>query len=259
MFKFIAINFVKFSGTIFRLTKFGLNKTFAAKFLNDFKSQLKEPQYDFFITGGNSKSLTRSLLKKILQLELQEEIISNEQTTDSYNGVLTEFISRTNIRGKLNTNNFILEIDPASMVDLARVLKPSTIIINSLSENADMQFDQIISGIKSSLRLQLRNYIVYNIDDIRLQKLPDLLTNYHSFYSYGAKVNDQAEPEFSFEILSTDADLNIVDMGSDDKHIQVKLPRCLEIYDITAAAAAAYWSGIRLEEIKKVLETLISD
>jgi UDP-N-acetylmuramyl pentapeptide synthase len=251
MLKFIEITLIKLTAAII-----DLNKTLADRIANDLKVQINESQYDFFVTGGKGKSLTRTLLKEILQPELQKEIISNNQTTDSYEGVITEFIKSTNLRGELNTNNFIVEVDAASLSNLAKLFKPSTIIINSLSEKAEIEFDQIIQGIKSSLRLKLRNYIVYNIDDPRLQKLPELFGNYHSFYSYGAKDkrNPDINPEFYFDILNEEVDLNIINIGDDDKRLEVKLPGQSNLYDIAAAAAAAYWSGISLEEIKQVLE-----
>jgi len=283
MFDILAINLAKTSSSLIKALRLGSGSALPGRvalkicpnILKGFKRQLKDSKFDLFITGTNGKTTSSGILYAICSRVSNTPIISNTMGANLYYGIVSEFVKSANLFGQLPSPDYILEVDEASMPALAQDLKPSTILVTNIFRDQLDRFGEldatlklIVQGIKASLEPDHKTHIIYNLDDDNLAKLPELIGGDQKFYSYGViseegiknfdsnKVKNTLRPDFYAEVISQDLDSSKISLGEAESRIELNLPMpgLFNVYNATAAAAAAFHNGVSLEDIKLGIE-----
>ena len=261
------------------------------KILEYYQEQLTGSELQFFITGTNGKTTSTGLLKQIVLEHLKltkqtAELICNDYGANLYYGICTELIQSSSLAGKPKSSNYVLELDEAAFVSVAKVLKPNSITVTNLFRDQLDRFGEIDSTqkliVKGIEELVVRcsglgvRHIVLNADDTKVSDIKNLLqcnanvrtTEFH-FYrvkhhgkqieNLDASINKSAVADadcFIAEVLEEQIVHSHIRLkqGNDSIELKLNLPGLYNIYNACAAAATAYSKGISLRAIKLGLE-----
>lgn len=280
----LAVNCAKFISTLVKSLKLGSGSALPGRIalkispniLQNFKSQIGfENKIDFAVTGTNGKTTSTGILKQICIEATHEPVICNDMGANLYYGIVSELVNSSNALTKLKSHNLVLELDEASLPAVAKILKPKTILATNVFRDQLDRFGEldstlklIVKGIEAALDPQHKTTVVYNLDDEKLAKLPEFIGDKANFYSFkvesetkiknldSALLNSSGKADFFANIIEDDLNSSLIEIGDKKARIQLRLmlPGLYNVYNATAAAAAAYNQGISLETIKTGIE-----
>jgi UDP-N-acetylmuramyl tripeptide synthase len=284
----IAINLAKSSAYLVKNLRLGnasalpgrIALALKPKLLKNFTKQLKNSKHAYMITGTNGKTTTTGLLKQIC-IEDQKNsnnnpyLICNDMGANLYYGIVAELVHSSDISGLLKSQNYTLEVDEAAFVKVSKEIKAKSIIVTNIFRDQLDRFGEldstqklICTGIDNATKdNQEKLQLILNANDARVSQIPEHLTTkpekifYYSviekdFEDLDGKSETKTKGDFICEIIESHDDISHVKFMVDQKEIlvDIALPGTYNIYNATAAAAAAYYQCISLENIKKGIE-----
>lgn len=224
------------------------------------------------ITGTNGKTTTAGLLREIYKLAGKEDPISNVMGANLYYGILAEFINSSDLSGKLKSNNFVLEVDEATLPEIAKIIPAKTITVTNLFRDQLDRFGEIdatqkliIKGINNGSKLEAQSskaFVVLNSDDAKVWNIQKHIEGFEIF-SFTVKADRELTNFDSCSKQDHEADLicealeeQKIKLIYKDQNIEIdfKLPGLYNVYNATAAAATALVAGVDLETIKQGIE-----
>lgn len=257
------------------------------KILEYYQEQLTGSELQFFITGTNGKTTSTGLLKQIviehLKLSKQSpELICNDYGANLYYGICTELIHSSTLTGKPKSSDYVLELDEAAFVSVAKVLQPNSITVTNLFRDQLDRFGEIdstqkliVKGIEELSTHRSIN-IILNADDSKVSDIKNLLQSNDNactpkFHFYrvkhhgkqienldaGTKQSIVADEDcFIVEVLEEQINYSQIKLKKGHESIELKLnlPGLYNIYNACSAAATAHSKGISLAAIKLGLE-----
>jgi lipid II isoglutaminyl synthase (glutamine-hydrolysing) len=242
------------------------------------------------ITGTNGKSTTSGLLASILN-QANYQVIHNRQGANLIPGITAAFVQAASWNGTLKNNFGLLEVDEAALPLLTKAINCQSIVVTNLYRDQLDRFGEldttaklITQGIKEK-----SSQAILNADDANVCNL--LCPANKIFYGLNYKA-DKANSEISYcpkcgneisysaneiapnvwhcpncnysrpqldffaDQIQIFPDSSTFVINTQGKHITVNLslPGVFNIYNATAAGAAASSLGINLETIKLGLE-----
>jgi UDP-N-acetylmuramyl tripeptide synthase len=241
------------------------------------------------VAGTNGKSTTSGLLASILG-QANYQIIHNREGANLIPGITTAFIQAANWNGTLNGNFALLEVDEAALPLLARVVKFKSIIVTNLYRDQLDRYGEldktarlITQGINEK-----NSRAILNADDPNVCNLScpaekifyganyisDKINTEISYcpqcgneitYSITDSKNtwhcvhcgyNRPKPDFIADQIKILPDSSEFVLKTNDSSlaISLSLPGLFNVYNATAAGAAATSLGINLETIKLGLE-----
>jgi len=286
----LAIGSAKLSAALVKRLKLGKASSLPGRvalvvnknLLTSFAEQCRESKFSFFLTGTNGKTTCTGLLKSICQRHLQElaqnhYIICNDMGANLYYGICSELVHSSNCSGILRSDNYCFEIDEASLKNVAKILPTKNIIVTNIYRDQLDRFGEldstqklIVTGINQSLELKDKINIFLNADDNRVSDIEKLVDKAKASKAIFYNVIDQRiedldlsnkakhEADFRCYIIQQNSDSSLIRFNTNEAEspeILLKLPGLYNVYNATAAAAAAYYNGIGFNEIKYGIET----
>ncbi len=297
--KLLAINAAKLSSKLIKTFKLGKASALPGRvalaiyprILEYYQEAMMGSKLQFFITGTNGKTTTTGLLKQIVLEHLKlinqaPELVCNDYGANLYYGIVTEFINSSSILGKPKSANYILELDEAAFVSVAKVLQANSVTVTNLFRDQLDRFGEIdstqkliVKGIEELLAEDTTfktQHIILNADDTKVSNIKSLVNynagkskpEYHFFRvihpqkqieNLDASISDSIivnEDCFITEVLEEGIGYSHIKLSKANDSIELKLnlPGLYNIYNACAAAATAYYNGISLQAIKTGLE-----
>lgn len=87
-----------------------------------------------FVTGTNGKSSTTNLLVHLAR-EQGLKIVSNLEGANLFTGVVTTLVQHADLKGKLNCDYCIFEVDERSLPNICKQLKAKTLLVTNLQKD----------------------------------------------------------------------------------------------------------------------------
>lgn len=159
----------------------------APGFLQDATGQLKHGVV--FVLGSNGKSTTTHMLSEVLRAH-GVSVFTNPSGANLPQGIASSLLAETSLTGVIDSDIAVLEVDEAYALDLAAILRPSTVLaLNTQVDQlyrffetervADMMLDTLACATE---------HIVSNRDDPYLSKIdlryPDAQTQVYPDITY---------------------------------------------------------------------------
>ncbi len=149
------------------LNKFGRGSAFPgeiALMLNkNIKSYFKLPSKVIFVTGTNGKTSITGILTSVYE-QNGFLVATNKEGSNLEYGILTCLINNSNLKGEIQSNVLILEVDERYIKKVINDIKPNYLIINSLSRDqptrnghVDIVFNDIQKQITNDMHLILNS------------------------------------------------------------------------------------------------------
>lgn len=261
--------------------------------LKDFANKLNRTNsesFQFFTTGTNGKTTSTGILKQICIKALERKqtnffVICNDMGANLYYGICSELANSTDMFAQLKSHNYSLELDEAAFVKVAGIVKPKVITITNIYRDQLDRFGEVDStqklitqGIKNALQNNSSKIkLVLNADDKKVLEIKDLLSKEQNIESFLFKVryskdalgyNEQEiknleqdaiediEVDLLCEILEEYANYSKLRFSSKQFtfELELDLPGLYNVYNATAAVAAAMSNNIDADSIKAGVE-----
>lgn len=136
------------------------------------------------VCGTNGKTTTNNIIHKILT-DKGYSVVCNNIGANMMGGVITAFVEKTNLFGKLHCDYATLEMDEAFSVKIFEKLTPDvTVITNIFKDQLDRYGEvELTAGyLKAALKLAPETKLIINGDDPLLCEIGN---QHGSFISYG--------------------------------------------------------------------------
>jgi UDP-N-acetylmuramyl tripeptide synthase len=228
----------------------------------------------FFISGTNGKTTSSGILTNILELAYNKKIINNAFGANLYYGIASILAQNAFLKKEDYNNGFVFEVDEAALKSLAKDLYPKTILLTNIYRDQLDRFGEI-NATKDLLEqaiLQLKNQnikLILNADDTKISQFKELEKYGFQIYFYSVanvdiafqetKTNSKLETKnlFKATLLEANLDSSLIKFCVDNQEIDLNLPIAgnYNVYNACAAAAAAYYNGVSLIDIKKGIES----
>ncbi len=232
----------------------------APRFLEDALGQLEHGIV--FVLGSNGKSTTTHMLSGVLRAH-GLRVFTNPSGANLPQGIASSLLAESTLSGRMEADIAVLEVDEAYALELAGILKPSTVL--ALNTQVDQLYrfyeTERVADMMLETLLVASEHIVSNRDDPYLSKIDQRFTDIPtqvypdvSYFGVSAEVID-ASPhglvnarDYRSEqgISPRNAIAEVIDMtrngatiSVDNVTIEVVLPANGLHYAIDAAAATA--------------------
>ncbi|UQS82665.1 Mur ligase family protein [Bombilactobacillus folatiphilus] len=153
---------------------------------------LKELSRDYqviLVTGTNGKTLTTSLITKILQ-EKYDEVLTNSTGSNMVQGITTTFLSQSSSNAKIA----ILEVDEANVEAICQAMTPSAFVLTNIFRDQMDRYGEIYTTwkkIRAGIKLAPQAKLIINADAaiFNVEDLPN------SKIYYGFQNKEQAKED----------------------------------------------------------------
>ena len=155
-----------------------LDKHIAKKF--------KIPEKVIVVTGSSGKGSTSSLITKILR-DSKYTVTYNDGDSNLTNGVLTTLIKASDLKGRINSDFLVLEVDERFIKEVFKFIKPNYLLITNITRDQPPRnghFDLVSNEIKKGLLIN--THLILNADDPYLQTF---VTNKEKVTFFGLEKN----------------------------------------------------------------------
>ncbi|HWJ03577.1 MAG TPA: MurT ligase domain-containing protein [Verrucomicrobiae bacterium] len=126
------------------------------------------PKGAIIVTGTNGKTTTSNMLAAILQ-HAGLRLTFNAAGANLITGVAAAFLNSVSWTGKVMTDLALLEVDEATVIKVAPMVKPQSVIItNFFRDQLDRygELDKTVQYVKSTLEMHLpKTELILNADD----------------------------------------------------------------------------------------------
>jgi len=149
------------------------------------KKLTKLPEGIIVVSGTNGKTTTTHLLAKSLQ-QMGKKVFTNHSGSNMTRGILASIVRFSDMRGALNYDIAVLEVDEAYAAKLAPLMKPRAAILTNVLRDQLDRFGEIdhTARLLSRLAECCSEIVVYSASDSRLRAIPDALKSARAV-SYG--------------------------------------------------------------------------
>jgi len=143
------------------------------------------PEGIIVVSGTNGKTTTTHLLAKTLE-RMGKKVFTNHSGSNMTRGLLASIVRFSNLKGELEYDVAILEIDEAYAAKLAPILKPRAAILTNVLRDQLDRFGEIdhTARLLHTLAEGCTELVVYNAADSRLNDIPDSVKSAKAI-SYG--------------------------------------------------------------------------
>ena len=242
------------------------------------------------VTGTNGKSTTSGLLASILA-QANFKVIHNRQGANLIPGITTAFVQAARWNATLKGSFALLEVDEAALPLLAKAIDCQSIVVTNLYRDQldrygelDKTAKLITQGIKEK-----NSQAILNADDPNVCNIPCSADKIYYGLNYKAdKTNSEISycPECGNEIyygstetlfftwhcpncnyhrpqpdifadqiqILPDSSTFTISTKEESVNVHLPLPGIFNVYNATAAGAAAFSLGVKTETIKLGLE-----
>ncbi|PPH23797.1 Mur ligase family protein [Rathayibacter toxicus] len=210
------------------------------------------PQGLVVVSGSAGKSTTTKMLVAILRAH-GLDVFTNPSTANIAQGLTSALLERTDIRGRIDADIAVLEMDEGHAARLAPRLHPRVVVLtNVVVDQIDRFFDPaMVARMLATVASRASKRVVLNADDRHIAEIATMLPNdVVRWYGVSESVREHtpggfgyaAEAEGSRErattvVEKTQGDAAVI--ASDGERLDVRLPARGVHYAVDAAAAVS--------------------
>ena len=209
------------------------------------------PQGVVIISGTNGKTTTTKIVVELLE-SVGLKVFTNRTGSNFSRGVAAALLDEVNIRGKLDTDIAVLELDEAWAVKFVQIVRPRfSLLLNVMRDQLD-RFGEIdnTAALLQKIAEATSDTVVLNRDDPRIFKISEHIQAKKVFFGttsellqlmptddtlkYGTAVANQS---VAADVLLKKINAQQATFQIDDKEIDVDL-QLTGVYNLLNAAAA---------------------
>lgn len=182
-------------------------------FLKDTLGKL--PYGVVIISGTNGKTTTVKIVKELLEGQ-GLKVFTNSSGSNFKRGVIASLIKQINLKGQLDADIAVLELDEAHALHFIKDIKPRfCLLLNVMRDQLD-RFGEIdkTAGLLAKIAESTTGTVVLNREDKRLLKIADSLNKKTIFYGYNKKLHKK---------FMTDEDLYSKTRPNSERRVEVEL------------------------------------
>lgn len=166
-----------------------LDKSILSKLVNKIRHGV------IIVAGTNGKTTTCAIISHILSKQ-NKKIISNITGANLENGIVGTLISKTNLRGGIDADYAIFELDEASLVNILKIVKPKILLLlNLFRDQLDRygEVDTIAQNWNKTIMplVKFQTKLVVNADDPLMAFLGLSYQGESKFFGLNDKKHDQ--------------------------------------------------------------------
>ena len=198
----IILIFCKFLSFILR--KIGRGSTYpghlAYKLSKRITHYFKLPSLVIAVTGSAGKGSTTKIIAETLEKN-GKKVIYNITGSNMLPGIISLFIEKCDMKGRLNCDALVLEVDERYSKDVFEMVNPDYVIVTNVSRDQPPRhgdFDIVLDKIKGALNSNM--HLILNGDDPYIRKL-DLDDSFKKTY-YGIERNNLSYKDNVFNSLN---------------------------------------------------------
>lgn len=148
-----------------------------------------------FVAGTNGKTTTNNMIYSILSSD-GSKVVCNNVGANMLEGVITAFITRTSIFGRLDADYAAIEVDEASLRRVAKYIEPDYIVINNIFRDQLDRYGEIditVDLIMEALEKWANVKLILNADDPLVAQFGKKIDR--KAYYYGVDKIDMAKQD----------------------------------------------------------------
>lgn len=153
-----------------------------------------------FITGTNGKTTTARIIARMLE-ESGVKYISNKSGANLVSGVFTSFIQYANLKGEINADIAIIEIDEVTFPLMADYLQPDILIVTNFFKDQLDRYDKLdtpLTRVREGITKCKNTQVILNADDSLCVSLSHSTTKKPIFYGFGdSAYSNNQQPDSS--------------------------------------------------------------
>ncbi len=144
------------------------------------------PEGIIVVSGTNGKTTTTHLLSQTLT-RMGKKVFTNHSGSNMTRGLLASIVRFSDLKGNLDFDIAVLEIDEAYAAKLAPILKPRACILTNVLRDQLDRFGEIDHTAKllKILASETTKLVVYNATDKRLGDVPSIVKGKTKAIAYG--------------------------------------------------------------------------
>ena len=144
------------------------------------------PEGIIVVSGTNGKTTTTHLLSETLT-RMGKKVFTNHSGSNMTRGILASIVRFSDLKGNLDFDIAVLEIDEAYAAKLAPILKPRACILTNVLRDQLDRFGEIDHTAKllKTLASEATGLVVYNATDKRLEDVPSVVRPKTKAVAYG--------------------------------------------------------------------------
>ena len=157
----------------------------------------KLPSKTIFVTGTNGKSSISGMLKGFYEAA-GFTVGNNSKGSNLINGIITEFIEHSDLKGTINKDVLIIEIDERYIKEVFKDIKPHYLIVSNLARDQQARngnFTIVFDDIKRVLTDDIHLFL--NADDPIVTNLADGHNGKLTFYSLERTIYSTKSPTYN--------------------------------------------------------------
>ncbi len=237
------------------------------KFLNRTLAQL--PLGAVIISGTNGKTTTTKIVVELLESS-GLKVFTNRTGSNFSRGVIAALLSEVDMRGRLQSDIAVLELDEAWAAKFVQLVKPRySLLLNVFRDQLD-RFGEIDKTAKflEEIARATTSTVVFNRDDPRIYRISQQVTATKTFFGTTTELlrlmptddglrsgDDQANHAVEADVLLNkiaDDGTAVFRLGQDDYQTRLSLSG---VYNILNAAAALALVKNILKDSDRVIES----
>lgn len=237
---------------------------FAEKYAPDILKYLADQiPNTILITGTNGKTTTQTILASILE-ENNQTVLRNKSGSNLKRGLISTLMRAANLKGRINYDYLLFEIEEATIPKVVEDLQPKYIIVTNLYRDqldAYGEIDRTQKFIQEAFRLVPATEAILNADDPRVSSIVDdmnIKTHYYGLEeTFHKHFRYEGDKDHSIH-LPTEQAINIdiqKDLSAEfsfmKERFHVQTPGIFHVYNSIAAILTANILGIKKSAIKK--------
>ena len=230
-----------------------------------FASYSKQIHKVILVTGTNGKTTTQKAITSILE-HSGKKVLANSSGSNMRRGLLSLFVNKSSLSGKLDYEYAVLEIEEATMPRVAKELNPKIIVVTNLYRDqldAYGEVDRTKNMIRQAIELVPKAEVIINGDDPQLSDLVHLAKNKVSRYAIapeylldfkyeGDKCEREDKPDYLAENIKVAGDLGTKFMVAQTLYAFAS-PGIYNVYNALAAIAVGLSLGMSSKDIENGL------
>lgn len=145
--------------------------------------KLKLPKDIIVVTGSSGKGTVTNMINDII-LKNNKSTTCNNAGSNLLNGIATTLLTNCNLKGKINSDYLVLEVDERFCNIIFKLFKPSFIIITNITKDQpprNFHFDNISNILMNAIDKKTK--LILNADDPYMQEFQ--INNYKNIIYFG--------------------------------------------------------------------------
>jgi UDP-N-acetylmuramyl tripeptide synthase len=170
------------------------------------------------VSGTNGKTTTTKMLAAVLRAH-GKDVFSNPTGSNFTRGVISSMLGEVRLRGRLDADLAVVELDEAHALRFAAVVRPTHALVLNVARDQLDRFAEIdhTAGLLASLAAQTTRGVVLNADDSFVARIGDGLAPGVQVRWFGVHASAAHRlPELMEQDVRFDGDLVAPVVGPDD-------------------------------------------